>query len=292
MGWLESYRGTVFAWETDTTDHFTVAYYFDRFSDATLIAMDSLGLGMSYIRQQGRTCASVDCYVRYLSELRAGDGLHIESAPIAVDEKGVKLGHKVFNSETGELACTLEQYTVHFDMQARKAVPLSPEQVERVQGRLVAWDGEPRQERPDPAGDDGFVDTARDTVKPWEIDLLGHMGFQFYVHRFSNAGLQLLLKLGLTPRFMREQKRGFSTFEFQLRFRRELKAGDHVRIRSALTHLGNSSVCVLHRLYNVETGELSAQLSQYGVLLDMAARRPTRIPAEIRASAEALMVTG
>ena len=128
-GWLETYRGCVNAWETDTTAHFTVAYYFDRFSDATLNAMESLGLGPRYIAPEGRTCASVDCYVRYLAELRAGDGLHIESAPIAVDERKVTLGHKVYNSETGQLACTLEQLLLHFDMKQRKAVPMSEAQV-------------------------------------------------------------------------------------------------------------------------------------------------------------------
>jgi hypothetical protein len=33
---------------------------------------------------------------------------------------------------------------------------------------------------------------------------------------------------------------------------------------------------------------LSAELSQYGVLLDMDARRPTRIPDEVRAGAQVI----
>jgi len=32
--WLETYRGTVFRWEVDHNDHFTVAYYFGRIADA------------------------------------------------------------------------------------------------------------------------------------------------------------------------------------------------------------------------------------------------------------------
>ena len=32
--WLETYRGTVFRWEVDHNDHFTVAYYFARIADA------------------------------------------------------------------------------------------------------------------------------------------------------------------------------------------------------------------------------------------------------------------
>ena len=35
MGWIETYRGTVYRWELDNVDHFTVAFYFQRFADAT-----------------------------------------------------------------------------------------------------------------------------------------------------------------------------------------------------------------------------------------------------------------
>ena len=145
-------------------------------------------------------------------------------------------------------------------------------------------------DRAAPDSSDGFVATLRDTVRPWEIDVVGHMGFQFYVHRFSAAGMQLFAALGLTPGWMRQNRRGYSTFEFQLRFRRELNAGDLVHMRTGLLHLGGSSIRQLHRLYNVRTGELSAELDQFGVLLDLDKRRPTRIPDEFRARAGDLLV--
>ena len=36
--WIETYRGAVSPWETDVTEHFTVAFYFDRIAmaEATL----------------------------------------------------------------------------------------------------------------------------------------------------------------------------------------------------------------------------------------------------------------
>jgi len=30
--WFETYRGVVNPWECDVVQHFTIAYYFDRFS--------------------------------------------------------------------------------------------------------------------------------------------------------------------------------------------------------------------------------------------------------------------
>jgi len=79
-GWVETYRGTVFRWEVDSNDHLTVAYYFSRFADAGLGVLEAIGLGPSYMRSERRACVTVDCYVRYHQELRAGDKL--EMAPL------------------------------------------------------------------------------------------------------------------------------------------------------------------------------------------------------------------
>ncbi len=288
-GWLETYRGVVNAWECDVVDHFTVAYYYDRFSDATLNMLAGVGLGQDYMADTRQALATVDCHTRYLAELRAGDTLHIESGVIGADDKGLRLGHKVFNSASGEVAATLEQRLLHFHLDDRKALPFPAARQEQALAGRVDWDGEPREERPAPADDSAFIDTVRDTVKPWEIDVLGHMGFQFYVHRFSAATPQAVGAFGMTPAYMRENRIGFSTFEFQLRFLRELGAGDRVHVRSAVMHVGGSSMRVLNRMYNAGTGELAAELSQFGVHLDMAARRPKPLPDEIRARGQAMM---
>ena len=49
-------------------------------------------------------------------------------------------------------------------------------------------------------------------------------------------------------------------------------------MKTGLLHLGNSSIRVLHRMFNGRTGELVASLDQFGVHLDVDARRPTPIP--------------
>jgi len=288
--WRETYRGVVHPWECDIVEHFTVAYYFDRFSDAVLGLMEAAGLGRSYMEETGLGCATVDCYVRYLEELRAGDVLHIESGVIGLDDKRIKLGHRVYNSASSTCVATLEQQLLHFDMKARKALPFAEAQRQQLAGLVLEWDGEPRQPRYSPESHDGFRVSARDTVKPWEIDIMGHMGFQFFVHRFTAAAMQSLASFGLTPGYMAERRRGLSTFEFQLGFLREFSAGDLLEVRTGLMHLGGSSIRVLHRMFNVRTGVLSAELSQYGVLLDMDARRPTKVPDEMRARAAELLI--
>ena len=287
--WLTTYRGTVFPWEVDTVGHFTVAYYFDRLADATLAALDALRLGPAYMASAGCGCITVDCHVRYLHELRAGDVLHIESAVVNVGPTGVTLGHKLFDSDTGVLCATFEQETVHRALGGREAVPLPDAERRTAQARRVAWDGPPREARPQPVAPDGFPETARDTVKPWETDVFGQSALPFYVHRFSAAGLRTFAAFGMTPAYQREQHRGFSTFEFQLRFLGALHPGDLVVVRTGVLHVGNSSIRIFHTMLRDPGGELVATLDQFGVHLDTDARRPVPLPAPLRERARAML---
>ena len=291
-GWLETYRGVVNPWECDMVEHLTVAYYFDRFSDAILAILEELGMGPSYMRSEGLGCATVACDVRYLRELAVGDVLHIESGVIEVDEKRVRIGHKVFDSATGDLVTTMEQLLVHFNLAQRKSTPIAAERQAEIRRAQIDWDVPALEARVEPDGVDGFIDAYRDTTKPWEVDFLGHVGFQFYIHRFSAAAMQMLSAMGMTPAYLRDNRRGLSTFEFQLRFNRELGAGELVQVKTGLVHLGNSSLRVLHKMYNLGTGEEVARLSQFGVHLDMDARRPTAMPEDVKQRSRALLVAG
>jgi len=115
-GWLETYRGTVSRWEVDHNDHLTVAYYFARIADAGLGALEAIGLGADYAAHERRACVTVDCYARYSRELRVGDILHIESGVGGVEPAALVLGHKLFNSETGEVCTTVEQQVGHVEL--------------------------------------------------------------------------------------------------------------------------------------------------------------------------------
>lgn len=61
-------------------------------------------------------------------------------------------------------------------------------------------------------------------------------------------------------------------------------------MKTGLLHLGNSSIRILHRMFNGRTGELVASLDQFGVHLDVDARRPTTIPDALRERARSILV--
>ncbi len=271
--WLETYRGTVFRWEVDSNDHLTVAYYLARFDDAAVKVLHTLGLGPA---------VTTDCFIHYSRELRVGDLMHDESAVIGVEPDALVLGHKLVESTEGALCTTVEH---------RLAVTLTPEQRRAAEARRAAWDGPKRERRPRPPTLDGFHDSARDAVKPSEVDTLGRLALAAAVHRFSTSNGHVLAGFGLTPRYMRDHSRGFSTFEFQLGFENGVRVGDPLVVRSALTHVGNSSVRILHVMIDERSGERVATLEQSGVQLDLDARRPAPLTADLRAQALTRLVS-
>ncbi len=277
MSWLETYRGTVYSWELDNVEHFTVAFYFARFEDATHAMLHAVGLDPVSLADSGHAGVTTDCHVRYLRELRVGDIFHIRSGVIGVDDGRLQLVHEV---------------VALVDRTRRTPRPLSSAQAEATLGlrveKTTVPDAAPAPTQP--TSDEGFIDAARDAVKPSEANTLGEAGLPAYIHRFSAANAQLLGAFGMTPAYCRQERRGFSTFHFRLRLLGALRAGDLLRVRSGLLHVGNSSVRILHRLVNARTGEIVATLEQGGVHLDLDARRPAPLPGPLRDRAVAMLV--
>jgi acyl-CoA thioester hydrolase len=274
--WLETYRGTVFRWEVDHNDHFTVAYYFARIADAGQNLLAAVGF-------EPRETHTVDCFVRYQRELRVGDIMHVESGVIGVEPDALVLGHKLFDSGEGVLCTTVEQ-------RVRLTAPLDAARGRRIEEGRVAWDGPARERRPRPSGLHGFRESARDTVKPGEIDATNGAALSHYIHRFSAANGHAIAGFGMTPHYMRAEQRGFSTFEFQLELGDPLRAGDSVRVRSGVLHVGNSSLRLLHVMTREPSGEVVASLEQSGVHFDQEGRRPAPLPDTLRERARALLV--
>ncbi len=90
--------------------------------------------------------------------------------------------------------------------------------------------------------------------------------------------------------FLQRQRRGFSTFELIFRMSGVLRLDAPYLVETGIGHLGGSSLRMIHRMTDPRTGAEVARLSQFGVNLDLDARRPARWPDEIRGRAGALVV--
>ncbi len=292
MAWRETYRGTVHRWEVDHVDHFTVAYYFARFQEVTASLLEAAGLAGGSATPGGAACEVERCHVRYVRELRAGDLFHIQSGIAAADDGALTLVHEVYDSSDGALCSTVEQRAVA-GRSGGAAPGRAGAQRAAIEAHRVPWDppgGPPAVAWPE--SDRGFFDSARDRIRPADLDADGRATWSAYIHQFSAANGHSIAAFGMTPGYMRQERRGFSTFEFKLALSGALRAGDAAVVQSALLQVGKSSLRLLHRLSNGRTGELVATLEQAGVHLDLAARRPMPLPEALLERARGLVVTG
>jgi acyl-CoA thioesterase FadM len=271
-GWTETCRSVVAPWECDTTEHFTIAYYFDRLADASSTIAEILGL-RDCIRPKGRRFD-----VRFTHELRAGAGFHILSGPIALGESRVRLGHQVVDSANGEVTAWVEETL-------GTRTPLSPEEL-----RLLDWPGPAVEQRPEPITVEGFIPTARDRVKPTDLEADGNFAPAAFVHRFTTACIQALAAIGATSSYMESARRGYSTFELALNVTASPGLGTPLLVETGIAHLGNSSIRFVHRMCDPANGSEFARLSQFGVQLDLDARRPAALPEALRSAAARLLV--
>jgi acyl-CoA thioester hydrolase len=128
--------------------------------------------------------------------------------------------------------------------------------------------------------------TYRGMVYPWHCDHLGHMNNMWYAGKFDEASWNLLLQLGITPTYLRENGRGMVSVEQVTAFKKELFAGDLVEVRTEVLEVREKAVRFLHTMYKTETGEAAATCTITGVQIDTKLRKSAPFTTEVRATAE------
>jgi acyl-CoA thioester hydrolase len=106
----------------------------------------------------------------------------------------------------------------------------------------------------------------------------------WYVGKFDEAVWNLLLEVDLTPAYLRSQERGMATVTAAIEYLQELRAGDVIEIRSALTGLGDKAVSVRQTMWNRETGALAASMEAVGVHIDTRLRKAVTFSDTVRAA--------
>jgi acyl-CoA thioesterase FadM len=277
----ETYRSAVAAWECDVMGHLTIAHYFDRFADAAASLIERLAPGLP----SGAAWRSNRLLVRYKRELRAGDGIAIRSGVIAEEGEAIVIGHELVAAGEGEVASLVEH------LLAPRALPYGARAEARraLAAATVPWVSPGFAPLAEPARPERMIASGSDRVKAWEVDERGELSLSAYVHRFAYACLHVCSAFGMTPGYMRKERRGFSTFETRLHLLAPPPgAGEGLVLQSALVAAGTSSLRMVHEMRHAQTGERLALFHQSGVHFDMEARRSAPLPPALREKALAL----
>ena len=136
-GWTETGRAVVYPWHCDHLGHMNVQHYVGMFDVGAFHFMSILGFGSLDMHECGATLVDAQHTTRFIKEQPAGSLVKIESAITRIGTKSLTLRHRMTNTETGDLAATLEVVAVYFDLGTRRSMPLTDELQEGMARYLV-----------------------------------------------------------------------------------------------------------------------------------------------------------
>jgi acyl-CoA thioester hydrolase len=262
---IETFRSIVHPWECDAVDHFTTAYFFAAFGSADWRLLQRLGLDIGDI-------AAIEphsCETRFMRELRAGDPYHIVSGVLVAMPGSLVVGHRLFNSETGEVSAShVQAFSGAIDRTTDAPIdwPDEPPMLEVAFGSLEIWSP-----------------TAANIVQARDLDHAGRLSLATLIHCASDANVQFQNRIGMTSSYMRDNASGLATLGYLIAIGElPTSPGAVIEIESALARLGRSSFTMAHRVVDGHKRTLIATVAQLGVHFDRRARRGAEIPQRIR----------
>jgi acyl-CoA thioester hydrolase len=123
--------------------------------------------------------------------------------------------------------------------------------------------------------------TSRGVVYPWQCDHMGHMNVMWYTGKFDEATWQLMGMIGITPSYLRSNRRGVAAVHQETDYKRELFAGDLIVVRSAILEMREKVVRFRHEMRIAESDEIAATTTLTAVHLNTEAHKSCPFPAEI-----------
>src|SRR3977135_2670439 len=114
--------------------------------------------------------------------------------------------------------------------------------------------------------------TTRVTVRGYELDTQGHLNQAVYLQYCEHARWEMLRARGLPQERLIAAGIGPVVLETTIRYHRELRGGDEVDVSCAFEWGSGKTFRVSHEIRR-EDGQLSAELTSVGGILDLEKRR-------------------
>ncbi len=122
--WMETSRGVVFPAQCDHLGHMNVRYYAHVFDDASFHAWARIGITFEAMHEAGAVTVVAHTATDYLTEVKAGSLITVESAFIKLGTKSTTYRQRLINAENGTLHANQEVVEVFFDLKTRKSVAM------------------------------------------------------------------------------------------------------------------------------------------------------------------------
>jgi acyl-CoA thioester hydrolase len=128
-----------------------------------------------------------------------------------------------------------------------------------------------------------FVSSRMRIERDW-IDYNGHLNMAYYHVLFDRAVDEAFGLCGLGPDYLQERNASFFLVESRMRYRRELKLNDPVRVTLQLVDFDDKRLHYVMELRHAADGWLAAACENVSINVDMTTRRAALFPADILAN--------
>lgn len=288
---IEVYRNSVQAWEIDQMGHMNVQFYVDKSVSALAIFSHHLGLGPDFTGREGARLVAREHHIRFLREQLPGAPLRVVSGVLAAAPDRLRIYQEMTNAASGEVAATFVIEAELLDIQSREARPLPGTALAAAEGLLMELPAhgaprglqlQPPRQSPTLAEADalGMLTTYHSMVSPAMCDADGWLATRAYMGVVSDSIPNLLVQIYGVDRS--QIGIGGAALEYRFAYRRAVRAGDLITLRSGIKQVGSKTYVFVHWLFDLTTGEALATAEAVAVMLDLKARRAIEIPAEFR----------
>lgn len=136
-----------------------------------------------------------------------------------------------------------------------------------------------------------WFDLYRAIVMPAQCDVYGHMNVRHYAACFDDAGWHFPRMADLSLEEIRARGLGTVVATLTIDFHHELRAGQLVLIKGAVTRVGTKSFSHEMRLYAADSMTHCATQKTVEVCFDTKVRKGVLLPADVRAKLAQICVS-
>jgi len=129
---IETFRGIAHPWLCDAFGHLNTRHQMAMFDDAGFHFLHAVGPPAATMKAERKGWADVRLEVDLQDEVPLGALVVVRSHLVKVGRTSITYGHRMHSADDDRLHTAMRIVTVHFDLEARKAIPLPPATLEKA----------------------------------------------------------------------------------------------------------------------------------------------------------------
>lgn len=286
-------RGAINPWDCDQWRHMNVQFYLAKASDAQAVLAARLGLSPSRLRAADCRPLPVADRILFKRELRAGDIYFVRSGIRSISAQGtLDIASRMINLQTGVEAAAFETRLAWADADGANVQAWPDDVLAAAQAAAGELPDAPPPRPPavvPPAATidpQGLLLTYRGSVESWECEAHGTAAPRAHIARFAECANHLFRAMDMNKAELRSRGLGSAALDYDIVYRRPMRVGQAVDIRSGLLAAGDKVFHFFHHLVDAGTGETITSIVVAAVFFDLVARKSVPLPEFARSAAQ------